>query len=91
MVPSGLSVDGSASGRVPGFSGSGTEPGLVTPGHGGGCVTLLGGKKAVPNALPPLKDPPPFFGIRMGIRRGTLETGAAGCRAACPSFALLLG
>lgn len=45
------------------------EPGLVKPGHGGGCAALQGGNKAVPNAVPPAKEPSTSFGIWMGIRR----------------------
>lgn len=58
IVSSGLNMDGSASRRAPVFAGSGMEPGLVKPGHGGGCTPLQGVNKAVPKAVPPPKDPP---------------------------------
>lgn len=59
MVSYGLTMEGSGSRRAPGLAESGTEPGLAKPGHRGGCDTMEGGKKTVPKAIPPPKDPPP--------------------------------
>lgn len=80
MVSSGLSMEGSGSRRAPGLAESGTEPGLVKPGHGGGCDTMEGGKKTVPKAISPPKDPPPGLACRWGSEE---DVGDGSCGILC--------